>query len=52
MDKLELEIGAAEGRLPAKLDSLPEDLSEQLVEQVRSWALVEDDEGEAHQARR
>jgi len=44
MDKLELKTGAVKERLPIKLDSLPEDLSCQLVEQVRRWTLEEDNE--------
>jgi len=43
MDKLELRKGAAKERTPNKLGSLPEDLSVQVVEQVRSWTLVEDE---------
>lgn len=44
MDKLELKTGAAKGRLPTKLDSLAEGLYVQVVEQIRSWTFVEDDE--------
>jgi len=43
MDKLEFKTGAAKGRLLTKLDSLSEDLSVQLVEQIRSWTLVKNE---------
>ena len=47
MDNSKLKTGAAKERLPTKLDSLAEDISAQLVEQVRSWTLVGDDEERA-----
>ena len=33
-----------EGRTLANIDALPEELSAQIVDQVRSWTLVEDEE--------
>lgn len=43
MDQAQVKSEAHKGGVPVQLDTLPEELAAQIVQEVRKWALVDEE---------